>query len=95
MALMWNLHTDGVRNGRDLDFLLSRAIHVSFCGGLCPGGLAQKVLPVIDKGIAVVFGHGGFATDQYNFRVPLQRMIDLKNWCKIHFLLCFSERYRK
>ncbi len=52
-------------------------------GEIGAGGLARKVPPVIaGPGKAIVFGHGVFTTGTEGFREPLQRMIDVENWCR-------------
>jgi len=63
-------------------------------GEVGAGGIARKVPPVIDGGIAVVYGHGVFATGQENFRQPLGAMIDLENWCRREYVRCVFERCR-
>ena len=55
-------------------------------GEVGAGGLAKNVPPVIEKGIAVVYGHGVFAIGFENFQEPLRRMIQLENWCRNQFL---------
>ena len=55
-------------------------------GEIGAGGIARKVPPVIGGGIAVVYGHGVFATGAEDFRQPLSAMIDLENWCRRDYL---------
>ena len=61
-------------------------------GEVGAGGLARKVPPVIDGGIAVVYGHGVFATGETDFRKPLEAMIKLENWCRNEFLQTVRRR---
>ncbi|SHI47949.1 Ribulose-5-phosphate 4-epimerase/Fuculose-1-phosphate aldolase [Malonomonas rubra DSM 5091] len=61
-------------------------------GEVGAGGLARKVPPVIDCGIAVVYGHGVFATGDEDFRQPLSAMIDLENRCRNEFLQAVQAR---
>ncbi len=51
-------------------------------GEIGAGGIAKKVPPVIDHGIAVVYGHGVFAVGKDDFIQPLTAMIKLENWCR-------------
>ncbi len=60
-------------------------------GEVGAGGLAKKVPPVIEKGIAVVYGHGVFAIGHQDFREPLRRMIALENWCRNIFFERFLQ----
>ncbi len=55
-------------------------------GEVGAGGIARKVPPVIDAGIAVVYGHGVFAIGQQDFRQPLEAMIKLENWCRREYV---------
>lgn len=55
-------------------------------GEVGAGGLAKKVPPVIEDGIAVVYGHGVFVTGTEDFRQPLAAMIELENWCRGEYL---------
>lgn len=55
-------------------------------GEVGAGGLASKVPPVIDGGIAIVYGHGVFATGSDDFNEPLSAMIALENSCRNLFL---------
>jgi len=64
-------------------------------GEIGAGGIARKVPPVIDKGAAVVYGHGVFATGRDDFREPLTRMIQLENWCRREYLMSFLARCQK
>jgi len=61
-------------------------------GEVGAGGLARKVPPVIDAGIAVVYGHGVFATGENDFRQPLTAMIALENSCRKAFLQAVQAR---
>jgi ribulose-5-phosphate 4-epimerase/fuculose-1-phosphate aldolase len=61
-------------------------------GEVGAGGLARKVPPVIDHGIAVVYGHGVFATGEKDFRQPLAAMIELENSCRNEFLQAVRAR---
>lgn len=68
-------------------------------GEVGAGGIARKVPPVIDAGIAVVYGHGVFATGIQDFRQPLEAMIALENWCRDEyvkrlFARCQNEKAR-
>lgn len=63
-------------------------------GEVGAGGIARKVPPVIDGGIAVVYGHGVFATGRLDFRQPLEAMIDLENWCRHEYARNLFERCR-
>jgi ribulose-5-phosphate 4-epimerase/fuculose-1-phosphate aldolase len=63
-------------------------------GEVGAGGLARKVPPVIDDGIAVVYGHGVFATGKTDFRQPLLAMIELENSCRNEFLQALQSRCR-
>lgn len=62
-------------------------------GEVGAGGLARRVPPVIDNGIAVVYGHGVFATGEKDFRAPLQAMIALENWCRNEYLRLLRQRH--
>ena len=55
-------------------------------GEVGAGGIAKNVPPVIGKGVAVVYGHGVFATGVEDFRQPLAAMIELENWCRLEYL---------
>ena len=61
-------------------------------GEVGAGGLARRVPPVIDGGIAIVYGHGVFATGEKDFRIPLQAMIKLENWCRNEYLRQLRQR---
>ena len=61
-------------------------------GEVGAGGLARKVPPVMGGGIAVVYGHGVFATGRNDFREPLLAMIKLENWCREQYLRYFADR---
>ena len=61
-------------------------------GEVGAGGIAKKVPPVIADGIAVVYGHGVFATGIEDFRRPLVAMIKLENWCRGEYLRRLQER---
>lgn len=61
-------------------------------GEVGAGGIARKLPPVIDDGIAVVYGHGVFATGAVDFRQPLEAMITLENWCRHEYLRSLLER---
>ncbi|NOY12310.1 MAG: aldolase, partial [Deltaproteobacteria bacterium] len=61
-------------------------------GEVGAGGIARNVPPVIDNGVAVVYGHGVFATGAQDFRQPLSKMIALENWCRKEYLQLLSER---
>lgn len=61
-------------------------------GEVGAGGIARKVPPVIDAGIAVVYGHGVFAIGQQDFRQPLEAMIALENWCRREYVTSLFER---
>jgi ribulose-5-phosphate 4-epimerase/fuculose-1-phosphate aldolase len=63
-------------------------------GEVGAGGIARNVPPVIDAGIAVVYGHGVFAVGERNFRQPLSAMIDLENWCRKEYIESLSARCR-
>jgi len=63
-------------------------------GEVGAGGIARKVPPVIDAGIAVVYGHGVFAVGQQDFRSPLEAMIKLENWCRREYVKRLFERCR-
>ena len=62
-------------------------------GEVGAGGLARRVPPVIDDGIAVVYGHGVFATGEKDFRAPLQEMIEVENWCRKEYLRLLRQRH--
>ncbi len=62
-------------------------------GEVGAGGLARRVPPVIDGGIAVVYGHGVFAAGEIDFRVPLRGMIELENWCRNEYLRRLRQRH--
>lgn len=62
-------------------------------GEVGAGGIARKVPPVIDAGIAVVYGHGVFATGKQDFRQPLKAMIDLENWCRREYVKSLHGRH--
>ena len=55
-------------------------------GEVGAGGIAKNIPPVIGDGVAVVYGHGVFATGVKDFRQPLAAMIDLENWCRLEYL---------
>lgn len=61
-------------------------------GEVGAGGIARKVPPVIDAGIAVVYGHGVFAVGESDFRQPLHAMIELENWCRKEYLQSLQRR---
>lgn len=61
-------------------------------GEVGAGGIAKNVPPVIADGIAVVYGHGVFATGSDDFRRPLAAMIDLENWCRGEYLQRLQQR---
>ncbi len=61
-------------------------------GEVGAGGIARKVPPVIDAGIAVVYGHGVFSVGELDFRQPLAAMIELENWCRNTYLNSLAER---
>lgn len=61
-------------------------------GEVGAGGLARRVPPVIDGGIAVVYGHGVFATGEKDFLTPLKAMIELENWCRTEYLRQLRQR---
>lgn len=63
-------------------------------GEVGAGGIARKVPPVIDAGIAVVYGHGVFAVGSQDFRQPLEAMIALENWCRGEYVKCLYARCR-
>ncbi len=64
-------------------------------GEVGAGGIAKKIPPVITDGIAVVYGHGVFATGEKDFRQPLRAMIDLENWCRNECLQRLLSRSHK
>lgn len=64
-------------------------------GEVGAGGIARKVPPVIDAGIAVVYGHGVFAVGELDFRQPLFAMIKLENWCRKEYLRSLQLRCLK
>lgn len=55
-------------------------------GEVGAGGIAETLPSAMSGGIAVVYGHGVFATGQKNFRQPLRAMIELENWCRREYL---------
>ncbi len=61
-------------------------------GEVGAGGIAKNVPPVIGDGIAVVYGHGVFATGNDDFRQPLATMITLENWCRREYLHRLTNR---
>ena len=61
-------------------------------GEVGAGGIARNVPPVINSGIAVVYGHGVFSVGELDFRQPLDAMIELENWCRKEYLKLLSER---
>ncbi|MCK4620839.1 MAG: class II aldolase/adducin family protein [Desulfuromonadales bacterium] len=63
-------------------------------GEVGAGGIARKVPPVIGSGIAVVYGHGVFATGDVDFRQPLAAMIKLENWCRQEYYQTLLQRCR-
>lgn len=63
-------------------------------GEVGAGGIARNVPPVIDAGIAVVYGHGVFATGEHDFRQPLAAMVALENWCRREFYQSLLKRYQ-
>lgn len=63
-------------------------------GEVGAGGIARNVPPVIDRGIAVVYGHGVFATGDRDFRQPLAAMIALENWCREEYVRSLFVRCR-
>lgn len=64
-------------------------------GEIGAGGIARRLPPVIDGGIAVVYGHGVFATGQQDYRDPLIALIALENWCRQDYLRRFELHCKK
>jgi len=64
-------------------------------GEIGAGGIARNIPPVIGGGVAVVYGHGVFATGKIDFREPLAAMIHLENWCRREYLNRFQLCCRK
>lgn len=55
-------------------------------GEVGAGGIAVTLPPVMTGGIAIVYGHGVFATGQSDFRQPLQALVELENHCRSAYL---------
>lgn len=64
-------------------------------GEVGAGGIARRVPGVIEGGIAVVYGHGVFATGANDFRQPLTAMIELENWCRHSYYQALLKRCQK
>ncbi len=70
---------------KDCDKIRDLAGAPVVAGEVGAGGIARRVPPVIAAGIAVVYGHGVFATGVKDYRQPLRKMIELENWCRSEF----------
>ena len=71
---------------KDCDKVRHLGVVPVVAGEVGAGGIAKNVPPVIGDGIAVVYGHGVFATGSDDFRQPLAAMISLENWCRRKYL---------
>jgi tetratricopeptide (TPR) repeat protein len=62
-------------------------------GEVGAGGLARSLPPVIGRcRLALVYGHGLFATGEQDFAQPLSAMLHFENWCRAHYLRRFERR---
>jgi len=63
-------------------------------GEVGAGGLARNLPPVIGRRqLALVYGHGVFATGRQDFAQPLSAMLQFENWCRAHYLERLKHRW--
>ncbi len=64
-------------------------------GEVGAGGLARSLPGVIGRcRLALVYGHGVFATGTNDFAEPLSAMLHFENWCREHYLQRLNLRIR-
>lgn len=62
-------------------------------GEVGAGGLARSLPQVIGQsGLALVYGHGVFATGGNDYARPLGAMLEFESWCRKRYLQLFEQR---
>lgn len=60
-------------------------------GEIGAGGLARRVPPVMTtSNLAIVYGHGVFASGRQNFAEPFQALVAIERWCRQEYFRRFD-----